>query len=627
MKNRISILIGILFLIISANMLAQDDNQSKTKVKMGEVIVTATKIEGNQSETGSSTTVITEEEIEKSGKGNVLDLLQDVPGISIMQTGSFGGGASLYIRGSKPGHTLVMIDGVEVNDPMVSDRSFDFAHMLTDNIERIEIVRGAQSTLYGSDAMGGVINIITKKGEGKLKPELTFEAGSYKTFKEALGISGSTEKISYSFNVSRMDSDGTSKAKDGAEDDGYENTTFSSRLGFMPSDNIDIDFVFRWVDAAYDYDDGENQDDPNKEGWWENKSARLSLEHAVNDVWDYKISVTYAETDREYKDSVDSVDDGPYENSHNWFNGDSKKAEWQNNFNFVDCSTTTIGVEYEEESGSANGINSWDVFASQEVNNIGYYLQNQFEFNDVLFITPGVRLDDNERFGNKATYKISGSYLVKSTGTRFKANWGTGFKAPSLYQLYSPYGDLNLEPDEGETFDVGFEQTLLSEKMMMGAVYFHNEFENMVDFDMNTWTYTNVDNAEMKGVEFIWSYEPVDTLSFGANYTYTSTEDKDTGLELARRPKTQANLNMNWGYNENGNVNVSVAYIGNRWNDTANTLKMNSFTTVNLSSYYDINKYIKLFGRIENLFDKEIQQVHGYAATGISFYGGFKLSY
>ena len=624
MSIRILVLTGVMCFALSTNVMARDDKTKKGNPKMGAVIVTATKIEGNQSETGSSTTVITEEEIEKSGKGNVLDLLQDVPGISIMQTGSFGGGTSLYIRGSKPGHTLVMIDGVEVNDPMVSDRSFDFAHMLTDNIERIEIVRGAQSTLYGSDAMGGVINIITKKGEGAPKPELILEAGSYKTFKGTLGISGSTEKFSYSFNMSRMDSDGTSKAKDGAEDDGYENTTFSTRLGLMPSDNIGIDFVFRWVDAAYDYDDGANQDDPNKEGWWKNKSARLTFDHTVSTVWDHKLSVTYAETYREYKDTADAIDVS--ENSNNWFNGESKKIEWQNNLYFTDWSTTTAGVEYEEESGSANGINSWDMFAGQEVNNKGYYIQNQFEFSDTLYITPGLRLDDNERFGNEVTYKISGSYLVKSTGTRFKANWGTGFKAPSLYQLYSPYGDPTLKPDEGDTFDIGFEQSLFSEKMMLGAVYFRNEFENMVDFDMNTYTYTNIDNAEMKGVEVIWAYEPVDTLSFNANYTYTSTEDNDTGLELARRPKKQANFNINWGFNETGNVNVSVAYIGSRWNDTANTMKMESFTTVNLSSYYDISKNIKLFGRIENLFNKEIQQVHGYAATGISFYGGFKLS-
>lgn len=624
MKRRIAVATGVLCLLYSMNSLAVDAEPSKKRPKMDEVLVTATKIEGFQSETGSSTTVITREEIEKSGKTNVLDLLQDVPGISIMQTGSFGGGTSLYIRGSKPGHTLVMIDGIEVNDPMVSDRSFDFAHLLTDNIERIEIVRGAQSTLYGSDAMGGVINIITGRGKGGLKSELFVEAGSYNTFNEALGISGSAGKFNYSFNISRMDSDGISKAKDGPEDDGYENTTFSTRLGLMPSDSIDIDFVVRIVDAAYDYDDGANQDDPNKEGWWKNKSGKLSLEHDANTMWDYKLSFTYSETDREYKDAADSVD--TEENSNNWFNGESKKVEWQNNLYFTRWSTTTAGFEYENESGFADGINAWDRFEGKEMDNRAAYIQNQFKYNDILFLTPGVRLDDNERFGSEYTCKISGSYLWGSTGARIKANWGTGYKAPSLYQLYSAYGDPNLKPDEGETFDAGIEQILLDNKMLLDATYFYNKFESMVDFDMDTWTYTNIDNAKMKGIEFVIAYEPLDALSFRGNYTYTDTEDRDTGKELPKRPKNQAAFNINWAFGINGNLDLSASYIGSRWNDAENSMKLESFTVVNISSYYNLNRNIRLFGRIENLFDKEIQQVHGYAATGISVYGGFKLS-
>lgn len=626
--RKISILItGLIFFCTCSFVNAEENSVNSNNPKLGEVLVTATKIEGHQSETGSSTTVITEEEIINSGKRDVMAVLQEVPGISIMQNGSFGGSASLHIRGTNSGHTLVMIDGVEVNDPMVSDRSFDFAHMLTDNIERIEIVRGAQSTLYGSDAMGGVINIITKKGKGDLNVEASLEGGSYKTFKETFGLSGSGEKLHYAFNISRMDTDGISKATNGVEDDGYENTTFSTRLGYMPTENMDIDFIFRSIDAEYDYDDGANQDDPNKEGWWKNKTAKLSLDHTINTVWDHKISLSYAETKREYKDSVDEIDDGPYENSHNWFNGESKKVEWQNNFYFADWSTTTAGFEYEEESGFADGINSWDSFARQKMSNKGYYIQNQFKFNKNLFITPGVRLDDNERVGNEVTYKISGSYLVNSTGTRFKANWGTGFKAPSLYQLYSSYGDPTLQPDEGKTFDIGFDQALLSNKMTLGAVYFSNKFKSMIGFDMDTYTYMNIDNAEMEGVEISGSYMPFDALSFSANYTYTRTEDNDTGKELTRRPKNQANFNMNWAYNEKGNVNLSVGYIGNRWNDTENTIKMESYSTVDISSFYNLNSNIKLFGRVENLFDEDIQQIQGYSATGISAYGGVKLSF
>jgi vitamin B12 transporter len=207
------------------------------KYYIGEVIVTATKTEQSQGEVGSSTTVITAEDLKKTGKKSVGEVLRDVPGVAVMQNGAFGGSTSVYLRGSKPGHTLVLIDGVEVNDPISTDRSFDFAHFTTDNIERIEVVSGPQSTLYGSDAMGGVINIITKKGKGRPKFELSSEGGSHQTFRESIGFGGGTEKLNYSISALRLDSEGISKAIDGSEEDGYENTTISSKTGYRIFDD------------------------------------------------------------------------------------------------------------------------------------------------------------------------------------------------------------------------------------------------------------------------------------------------------------------------------------------------------------------------------------------------------
>ena len=593
--------------------------------QLGKIVVTATKTEQYQAEVGSSTTVITSDDLKKEGKTFVLDALRDVPGVSVMQYSSFGGATSIYLRGSKPGHTLVMIDGVEVNDPMGIDRSFDFAHLLTDDVQKIEVVRGPQSTLYGSDAIGGVINIITKKGKGRPRWKTLFEGGSYNTFKESLSYGGSNERFNYYFSLIRLDSDGISKAKDGSEDDAYRNTTFSNRLGYKILENVNLDLVFRYTDVKADIDDGAYQDDPNYIAWWKDLVGKASLSQSVNSFWDYKLSFSYSRTKRMYRDDPDSVD--AFDNTHNWYIGDDKKFEWQNNFILADWNTITAGFEYEEERGFSDGRNSWDRFDRKSVDNKGYYLQDQINLGDKFFTTLGIRIDDHELFGTETTYKISSAYIISRTGTRVKANWGTGFKAPSLYQLYSSYGSPDLEPDKSNSYDFGFEQSLLNNKISFGLIYFHNNFKNMVDFDMATFKYKNIGRAKTKGIETELAFKPWKDLKIGINYTYLDTENKETGKELGRRPKHQVALDINYKFLDKGNLNLSTTYVSSRWDDDANTKRLKQYAKIDLTVTYDLTKNFQIFARAENLFDKDYVQIRGYEMPKASFYAGVKASF
>jgi len=593
--------------------------------QLGKIVVTATKTEQYQAKVGSSTTVITSDDLKKEGKTFVLDALRDVPGVSVMQCSSFGGATSIYLRGSKPGHTLVMIDGVEVNDPMGIDRSFDFAHLLTDDVQKIEVVRGPQSTLYGSDAIGGVINIITKKGKGRPRWKTLFEGGSYNTFKESLSYGGSNERFNYYFSLIRLDSDGISKAKDGSEDDAYRNTTFSNRLGYKILENVNLDLVFRYTDVKADIDDGAYQDDPNYIAWWKDLVGKASLSQSVNSFWDYKLSFSYSRTKRMYRDDPDSVD--AFDNTHNWYIGDDKKFEWQNNFILADWNTITAGFEYEEERGFSDGRNSWDRFDRKSVDNKGYYLQDQINLGDKFFTTLGIRIDDHELFGTETTYKISSAYIISRTGTRVKANWGTGFKAPSLYQLYSSYGSPDLEPDESNSYDFGFEQSLLNNKISFGLIYFHNNFKNMVDFDMATFKYKNIGRAKTKGIETKLAFKPWKDLKIGINYTYLDTENKETGKELGRRPKHQVALDINYKFLDKGNLNLSTTYVSSRWDDNANTKRLKQYAKIDLTVTYDLTKNFQIFARAENLFDKDYVQIRGYEMPKASFYAGVKASF
>jgi len=600
---------------------------------LGKVIVSATKTETYQAEIGSSTTVITADDIEKSGKRTVEEVLRNVPGLTVMQTGAIGGAVSVFMRGANSGQTLVMIDGVEVNDPMATDRSFDFANLVTDNIERIEIVRGPQSTLYGSDAMAGVINIITKKGTGRPKFEGSFEGGSHSTFNESLGFSGTAmEKLDYSFSVARLDSEGISTIS-GTEDDPYHNLSLSSKVGYKVFDNAELNLVVHYTDARKSIDDSDTStyapiDMPNYTSWSKDLASKVSFDQSINSWWTHNLSFSYHDMRRK-----DRKDWDPHNQTviGDWYKGNNKKVEWQHTLSPVKWNTVTAGFEYEKESGSSLYSVTPDPYFSsskqdrKSIDNCGYYFQDQLKIWDSLFITPGLRIDDHEIFGTETTYKVSAAYLIRQTGTRLKANWGTGFKAPSLFQLYSTYGSPDLSPEKNKSYDIGFEQSLFSDCLSFDLTYFHNKYSNLVDYNYSTSKYYNVGKAKTKGVELGATLKPLDNLTLSGNFTYTKTEDKETGRELQRRPERQFNFDVNWAFLPKANLNFGANYVGSRKDSGYITDK--AYTVFRLAALYNVTENLQVFGRIENLFDKKYQEVYSYETLGRSFYAGLKAKF
>lgn len=603
--------------------------ESTARYNLGDVIVSATKTEIHQGEVGSSTSVVSAEEIKKSQKQTVQEVLREIPGVTVAQNSAFGGSSSVYLRGAKPGQTLVLIDGVEVNDPIAIDRSFDFGNLTTDNIERIEVVRGPQSTLYGSDAIAGVINIVTRKGEGNPKFNGLAEAGSYSTYRENVSASGSIKKFNYSLSATRLDSDGINKASEGCEKDAYQNSVLSSRLGYDFSETFALSLAARHTDSKTDLDDDASDDDPNHRADWKDTALKLALDQSFNTAWSHALSLSWHKVKRNYEDQPDSKD--LFDDMMAGYKGDNQKAEWQHNYSPVEWSELTAGLEYERESGSSfyhsGSFTSED--KKETADNKAYYLQNQFKFKDKYFITPGIRTDDHELFGTETTEKISTSILFE-TATRLKANWGKGFKAPSLYQLYSVYGDKTLHPDESESYDAGFEQNFLKDKIVLDVQYFHNDYKNMVDWDTLTYKYKNIGRALTEGFEAGVKYLPSETLTFGLNFTCTESQDRDTGLELLRRPEKQVNFFTDWTFNEKTNVSLGVTYMGSRddivYDASYNQVrvKSNSYITARLAASYEFRENILVFGRIENLCDKEYEDTHGYPMPGASFYAGIK---
>ena len=618
--------------------IAQEPDVPEERYKV-RVVVTATKGEIPAREVASSVTVITAEQMEERQQTTVLEALRSVPGLDVARSGGTGGISSIFMRGANSNHTMVLIDGVSMNDPISTASAYDFAHMTTDNVARIEVLRGPQSALYGSDAIGGVINIITKKGNGKPNGFVSFEGGSYESFTEKGDVGGGNDKVYYSLGFSRQDSKGISRAAKkygNTEPDGYGNTSVSGRVGITPAKDFGFDLTFRRIDSKMDLDNS-NGDDINfvsdaKQNFF-GAQGRVSL---FDNFWDSKLGFSLGDTDRKTRNDTDPAH--PLDSSHDAYKGRTYKIDWQNDFRLHKTNQLTFGLEWKKEQGDSYYYSdgAWgpyeSVFPDKSADTTGYYWQDQIKLWDSWFTTVGVRLEDHSRFGKEATYHIASAYVFDRTRTKLKMSFGTGFKAPSLYQLYSQYGNEALNPEESTGWDAGVEQALANGKLTLGASYFNNDLEKMIDvlYDPSTWEgrYVNVASARTRGLEAFVDVRAMENLNIQGSYTFTDTKDLTTGLDLLRRARHKFGVNADWRFIENANLNVDIKYVGKRA-DVAYPaqIELDGYAMVNLAGSYNLTKSIRLFGRIENLFNKEYEEIKGYGSPGISAYGGVRLSF
>ncbi len=616
------ILFVIVFLVVPASFSAQEEGDTVT---MEETVVTASRIEELLKYSPDSVTVVTEKEIQEKGKQNVLDVLRDVPGVFIKQSGSYGGEEEIYIRGTNSAHTLIMIDGVQVGDPMKSTGKIKISDISTDNIEKIEIIRGAQSVLYGSSAIGGVINIITKKGRGKPTYYISAEGGSYETFREKAGVSGSTDRINYSASVSRLDTKGVSKADEdlgNIEEDYYHDTNLSACVGGRISETITANLSARHSDSSMDFD-APSDIDANNVMDTTITSISANFNQDLFDWWQHIVKLGVTEVEREY------FYGGAFNNS---YDGTNKVASWQHNFFIGDIDTVTAGFDYQEEKGDGKGHSSNYNIPNKSVDTKSFFIQNKLTPLKGFSFTLGARHDDHQTFGGEDTYKGALAYFFEKTGTKIRGSYGTGFRAPSLYQLYSNYGYTGLRPEESRGYDAGIDQELLGGKVSLSLTYFHTKIDDMIEWNWDTEKYYNVGKVRTEGWETVFSYRPVKSLSLHAHYTYTEAKDEtegdsNNGKYLRYRPQHTGGAAINIKPLEQLNLNLSAQYVGKRYRNDSNTEEMPAYTLFNLAASYDMNKYLQFFGRVENLTNKKYQSVYQYGEPGIGIYGGIKVTF
>ncbi len=640
--NKLAVLSTVVILL-AATLSAQDNPVNS---KLSEILVTATKTPTSAIEVASSYTLINAEQIKRYQNSTALELLRNVEGLSITQQGGPGKLASVFTRGANSNHTLVLIDGVEMNDPSSTNNAYDLANLSLTDVERIEIVRGPQSTLYGSEAMAGVVNIITRKGSGKPAFRISGEGGSHNYYRGSLNTAGSFGDLSYTAGFSKLRTDGISaisKKYGSTENDSYDNTTATARLGYDFTKSIKTDLVYRFTTAESGLDQsGKLGDDPNYNYDTEEHILGFNTTASLlNNSWKTKLS---AGLTRRISHAIDKTDDAhPGTASRNFANATRLKFGWQNIVTVLENQKFTLGIETEEESATTSyrSESEWgpyeSMFPEKKVRTNSLYLQDQVKLFDNLFTSLGIRYDDHEKFGGHTTFRIAPAYYLASSGTKFRATYGTGYKAPSLFYLFDPaFGNPDLNPEESTGWDAGIDQYITGTPITLGITYFATNFDELIGFDENFVT-VNIDKAETNGVEFYAEYDNRSNLTAKLNYTYTSARDKSAGVDkefedLIRRPDHKLNLNINYAPYEKVNVNLNINYTGECKDDDFETyptsrVNIKSYSTVNLAVSYKLFDMFKLSGRVDNMFDAQYEEILYYGTLGRAFYLGFGIDF
>jgi len=591
-----------------------------------DLVVTPTGQAVSALQIGHSVTTVTAQDIAANGWRTLPEALRMIPGLHIHQSGSPGSTVGLVMRGGRSSQVLVLVDGIRLNDPSGPTREAEIAAVDLANVERIEVLRGPQSGLYGSDAIAGVINIITRKAAPGVSGSLSAEAGSYGTYRAAAQLHSGTEKMDAAASVSYLHTDGFSAANKrfpgNTEKDGFSTLNAAASLGVQATDWLRLEGRVQVIDAEADYDNGggPGADAEGAVASTEQVLTGLRAEIGEKDAtWRQALMLNYSVMDRAFDDMF----------GHTEYKGENLDTEWRHDIRTGDAGTLSAGVSFRREEAEVAS----DPGVSAET--VGVYLQQHATLG-AFDAVAGLRYDEHEEFGGELTWRAAPSYRIETTGTRLKGSVGTGFKAPSLYQLYAPasawgaIGNPDLDPETSLGWDAGVEQAFCGERLVLGVTYFASRVEDQIEFANG---YENISRVDSEGVECYIAYNPLDALTLMATYTRTDAEDKSSGAQVIRVPKDRASVTATYAFSPRTDISATVLYTGafdDRYFDstmfTAVNARVDSSVVVNLAGRLGLTERVSLFGRIDNLFDEDYEQVYGYGTAGLSGYAGLNMT-
>ncbi len=605
------------------------------QVDLAPVVVTATLIPTPIDQVGSSISLITAQDIQDHQWRTVPDALQQVPGIDVVQSGGAGGQTSVFIRGANSNHTKVLIDGIEVNDPSSND-AFDFGQALTGGLARVEVLRGPQSSLYGSDALGGVINLITREGKGPPRLDATIEGGSFDTFNQSASVSGSKRRLKYAFSVDHLHVGATPVTPldllapgEARIDDGFDNLTLGAKLGFDVNSVFGLGLVARYVNSGLKFT-GENYDlfpadFPDSDQTDQKERQVFTRGEARVNLFDGKFTNVFGLGYADYHTRIAAPDDG---GSTTLDYGDRLKFDWRGAIALSKTETLVLGAEDRRDRIFESPIDARDAERA------GYAELQSHPF-DHFSGAVSVRYDSDDRFGDKFTWRIAPAYTVAATGTLLKASYGTGFKSPTLTQLFVSFppffsANPNLRPEESEGYDAGFEQPLFGGRLRVGVTGFHNAIHNLITTNAAGDSYANIGRATTYGAESFAAFAPWRELSLRVDYTYLVARDDIARQELLRRPKNKIDFTVVWRATGKLTLSATGLYVGARVDGNRDfsipRLTAGPYATFGVAGEYALTKSLTAFARIDNLADRRYEDPTGFQRPGIGAFGGVRVS-
>ncbi len=635
----------------SNSVLALDDLDSKSVHTLDPVVVTATKTPVPLSQVTSAVEVITEEDFQRRGLKTVSDALRLSQNLAVFSSGGPGSNTTVRMRGGTADQTLVILDGAVMNTGTIGQ--FNFAGLMTENIEKIEILRGAQSMMWGSDAMGGVINITTKQGKGVPRVSSFFEYGSFNSIREGASLAGEHGPVDFSVSLSRWDFQGFSAInyrRGAVERDAHRNWTASSQIGVALPNDGRVSVNFRWINSDIDFDSlstfGGGPFDVFKLKSTDRQFIYgAAYDQPITNWWDQQLTVARSEGKLETQAGTiqQSVLTGaqspasPFNNSQ--IDTENTRLEWQHNFQIADPLLLTLGYQYRKQLGENPGQ-----FSEKKLSSHAGFAELQLNLWDRVFATGGIRQDSHNTFGDATTYRVTGGYLHKETGTKLRASYATGFRAPDINELFFPnFGNPDLKAEKSQSLDVAVDQTFWGHRGKVSLGYFWNRYRQLITTTFDPagcaplspfgFCAQNVGSAKAHGWELSGNLVVAENLPYmrrldlGAQYTYTMTRDLQTAARLARWPVQQASVVLTYQPIDPLSLTATFRYVGSRFNTTGNQQPLPDFHVIHLAASYDVTKNLQGYVRVENILNRNYEEVRFFGTAVRSIYGGVRVNF
>lgn len=612
---------------------------SDTNAEIEEVLVSASLMPITASRSANAVTVIDRAQLRNRATVSLSNILRDVPGFSVSQVGVLGSQTQIRVRGAEANHLLVTIDGVEANDPSQGDE-FSWGTLTASDIERIEIIRGPQSSLRGSDAVAGVVNIITRTAE-KSSVGLFLESGSWATHHSGFNIGHKQGDFDIRFGLSHIESAGDNIARTGDENDGYRNTTYNIRSGLKLSDQMDISFAARESDGMNQFDADNDFDglieDQDRVSEFENSTMRFQGDYSSKDgTWQHKVLISQSKSDNtafadKAKGNVtaSTKDQIQYIGSFTWDQGAQNIAAL---------------VEREEEDWMQRGEITWGVYdpnQDRERDTDSVAVEYRTDINDHLTLAASARHDDNSEFDSAKTYRAEAIYQL-TEAIRLRGAVGTAVKNPTFTERFGFYtnfiGNPNLIPEESTSWELGADQLIMGGALTLSLTIFEAELENEIDgfvYDPATFAYTsnNINGtSERKGAELSAVGNISESMSLSAAYTYTDSTGDDAVREV-RRPRHIASLNLGWQAAHNLHLNTNIQFTGEQTDvyfppfpEPSQVVALSNHTLVNINLNYSATEKFEMYLKLENALNENYEEVFGYQTLGFGASLGLRYS-